>query len=177
MNAMERLEELLDAKDEKISDLEGRLEDLERELNVISGWTRHVEYTDAGKVPNPELPVPRLEVRWQNSLDSGYEVEASYSLVYRHLLGHVVFVPLGVTRRNGSVGSLVNTDGSIDLPFRDGAHLRSDMAQLHLRGFGIYADTVHEYQPCSRCGSLDVAHNGRPFGALCEMTHVDGDEP
>lgn len=161
MKAIERLEEQLNERDEKIEELEGKLAEAERAAEEDHTWSKHVEYK-AGEEPSPELPVPRLEMRWsEEERNDSYELTARYSLVYRHLCKQIVFVPLGVTRTTGALAERINPNKTVDTPFRDGAHLRNEMAQLGLRAFGIVGDHVREYRICKHCGRLDETHAGR----------------
>lgn len=165
MDAIKRLEQMLDAKDERISELERKLEAAEQQINYGVGWARHKEFTQAD-CPNPTLPVPRLELRW--SRQDG-ETVCIYSLVYRHLLGDIVFVPLGRTKTSGALQDQLRPEGRIHLPFRDGSHFANEMRQLGLRGFVICGDAVKEALLCSHCGRLDDAHHGERFGEACRI--------
>ncbi len=53
-----------------------------------------------------------------------------------------MFVPLGHTKVGGDGRPQIRGDGSIRLPFRDGAHIYHDMKQLGLPGFAILEDKV-----------------------------------
>lgn len=166
--AVERLETLLDAKDAEIFNLRMKLEKLEDQADSSRWkWLQHTEY-EPGTEPNPDLPVPRLEIRWTSVKD---ETAAIYSLVYRHLCGQVVFAPLGMTRTSASLNLLVNRNGSISTPFRDGAHFTNEMCQLGLRGFVICGDSVHETKLCSKCQRSDEAHSNWRCGldSACTM--------
>lgn len=164
--ALERLEEVLDVKDGEIHKLQRRLEKMQLDADVSRlAWCHHSEF-DEGTEPNPELPVPRLEIRW--SVREG-ETTAMYSLVYRHLLGRVVFVPLGMTRTSGALDQQVRPNGTITTPFRDGAHFANEMRQLKLPGFVICGDRVHETKMCSRCQRLDEVHHGGGIDDSCSL--------
>ena len=64
--------------------------------------------------------------------------------VYRHFLGDIMAVPLGHTTIRGGAGRMPLVDGRLMLPFRDGAHVCSDMAHLKLPGFATYGDHVDD---------------------------------
>lgn len=151
--ALERLESLLQEKQEKIDSLEQQLQ--ERDGEDAWEWTRHqVRSAD----PSPGLPVPRLEIRYRDMEDSGYVVEALYCLVYRHLTHDtgglrcdgakdcLVFVPMGHTKITGGATGVRPEpesgiwDGKMYGPFRDGAHIRHDMKHLMLPGFIVATD-------------------------------------
>lgn len=140
MNAHERLLQSLDEKDEKIEELEGKLYDLEEDVESRSAWSRHrEEHSDEG------LPVPRLEIVWSESKYHGHDWEGWYFLVKYHLLGHIVKVPLGMTKVGGyGPGEL--RDGKVYTPFRDGAHIKFDMIELGLPAYARLGDNVTELQ-------------------------------
>lgn len=180
MTAIERLERLLNKKDKEIERLQADLARAQEEAEADHTWTRHRVYEKPESAPGADLPLPRLEMRWQEIEHprDGYTLEAAYCLVYRHLLGHTEFVPLGLTRSSGSLARRLLDNGSVDLPFRDGAHFANEMRQLRLRGFGIVGDHVHEYRFCSRCGRLDFAHReGEGFDERCTLPRVGTESP
>src|SRR5688572_2833550 len=118
MKALERLEKLLDEKDEKIEELEHELQELQNEEENDWAWARHKTLKEN---PN-DLPVPRLEIRWHQLSEDGYLSRWDYTLIYRHLLGHLIALPLGQTGRQGGNGELPVRNGEILTPFRDGVH-------------------------------------------------------
>jgi hypothetical protein len=97
---------------------------------------------DQKDLETASLPVPRLEIRWERLGDNN--ARATYSLVYRHLLGHDMRVPLGFTDVDGAVDSRLQ---SLDTPFLDGAHINSEMKSLRLRGFVSYGNLWRELEP------------------------------
>ena len=136
MNAIERLEELLDEKDAKINELCEQIETFENDREWK--WAKH------HTIENDLLPVPRLELRWSNIED--YEKTCTYSIVYKHLLGFSVQIPLGQTKVSGRMKDFDNVEDW--KPFRDGAHFGNEMKQLNLPGFVVIGDEiVHEIRP------------------------------
>lgn len=97
-------------------------------------WRRHRKMKEAD---NMGLPVPRLEIRYHHMPGEG--MGAHYSLVYEHFLGHLAQIPLGLTICGGTRTS---EPGYVDLPFREGAHIISDMLELRLPGYLINGATV-----------------------------------
>lgn len=139
MEAAEYLTGLLDEKDEEIYKLAERVEELENILDGRTwGWTIHTKISDG---ENMNLPVPRLEMRWRELDDWGYNWEAQYRLVYRHFLDELVAIPFGNTKRGGDSPPMTNE--KVDLPFREGAHIKHDAGTLNLPAFVIYGDEVH----------------------------------
>lgn len=133
----------LRARDEKIEKLQRTIE------NLPGGWST----PSLDEVDVPELPLPRLEVRWyQYFRDQRPEDWSSYrivyQLVYQHLLDNIVAVPLGWTTVNGHDRDTKPWDeipgfpsrGDEEarppqvcrLPMRDGAHMFHDAAHLGL---------------------------------------------
>jgi hypothetical protein len=139
--AIERLEGLLNEKDAEIENLSKQVEDLEERIRGIrSGWMEHKE------LPRTQtLPVPRLEMLYE-PIHGWSDYETIYQLVYRHFLGHCVAIPLGRTSINSS--SWKNAEPPMDelgrphLPFRDGAHIKSDAKHLNVPAFVILGDKV-----------------------------------
>lgn len=139
--ALERFEAMIAERDAKIEDLEAKIE--AQTLAENWAWCIHKDH----KVDlSPTLPVPRLEIRIEPKISGDFDdtetwragVFLTYALVYRHLLGHLVIVPLGKTDRSGGSGRKPNVTVETlwhELPFRDGAHIRNEMKQLGLPGF------------------------------------------
>lgn len=145
MTAIKRLEEALNQKDEEIEALHEENRALEQKVSgAEGGWALPV------KLPSEQtLPVPRLEMVYEQ-IDPGswWEVRTLYRLVYRHLLGHCVAVPLGETTiRGGSGEGPPIRNGKIDLPFRDGAHIRCEARTLRLPAFAVCGDVVQPIEP------------------------------
>jgi len=142
MNAIQRLEELLEEKDARIVELENEREYLnEKNHSDRWKWTRHSTPEEGN------LPVPRLEIRCVNesTRPEWYNYSWIYSLVYRHLLGHLVGVPLGSTSCSGGKGPPI-FDGMINLPFRDGVHIAHDSTTLNLPAFAIVEGRIESIE-------------------------------
>lgn len=161
----ERLQELLDAKDEEIDQLR---QDLAKQRDEGRRDKGLIESLEGGWcVPNhdgediPELPLPRLEYRWyqmyENQEDwSSYRVV--YQLVIKHLTERIVEIPLGVTTCRGHSGDKTPPWKSefrpAELPYRDGAHGHHDAAHL---GLPLYA-VPPEGPPIRLDGDHDYDH-------------------
>lgn len=144
VGAIERLEGMLNHKDIELESAQKELRELkEQATDADWRWARHQIYKKDAE-PLPILSVPRLEVRWTSIDDDHYHLLATYSLVRRHLLGHLVFVPLGATRVGGSMDHQpIQANGQLQLPFREGAHIHHDMKALNLPGYVVYYDPHH----------------------------------
>ncbi len=127
-----RLQELLDIRDRELADLRQKIEKEERSRDWR--WTMHRERPVDDY---PDLPVPRLEMRVEQIYEGTWSaVDFVMLLVYRHHLGHIVYVPIEITRRTG--GAIDNPPPSLDecnLPYRDGHHLKTNAKRLNLPAF------------------------------------------
>lgn len=158
---LERLNELLDQKDEELNEL--RREKEKREADAVweteRKWMLHRHVPKEDDAPN--LPVPRLQLRYVPSKDFGwYSYEVVYELVYRHFLGRarigssgdpdLLAIPLGHTRVNGSGLSPRQATPPVlpyALPFRDGKHIVSDAEHLRLPMFALIEDKATPIEP------------------------------
>lgn len=172
----EHLTELLNAKDETIEKLERIIskhdsEEEKERLRDAWEWTRHFTLDE----DDADLPVPRLELRWEATDKRGYNRTCWYFLVYKHFLGYIVKVPIGHTAVSGGREEPFY-DGSdsldphgvsrIHTPFRDGAHIRNEARQLNLPAFVIWKNKVQEI--LSHAEHLEL-------GPLRELTEVKAD--
>lgn len=149
MTAIERLEEQLDAKDAEIRRLEDEIRETQDQLkSTESGWSLPED------LPKEQtLPVPRLEMLFFPHPDGWDECEMVYRLVYRHLLGHCVAVPFGSTTRKGGRAREpwdIRNPGKLDLPYRDGVHIRHDAFTLKLPAFAVFGEHVDTLEPLER---------------------------
>ncbi len=134
LSVEERLNDDLYNKEREIEKLKEEVDD----LTYRDDWKwRHIKHLSEEE--NMDLPVPRLEIRYR-ALDK-YNVAADYALVYKHLLGHIEFCPLGSTRCSSH--SYIK---NLDLPFRDGAHIRHEMATLKLPGYVVGGSNFREIE-------------------------------
>ena len=102
----------------------------------VGEWTKSTELTEK---ENLNLPVPRLEIRYFNyEFEDNYNLVAVYSLIYKHFLGEITSLPFGYTRAGYPSKTPINEDGTLQLPFRDGAHIKNEMEQLKLPAYVIY---------------------------------------
>ncbi len=93
---------------------------------------------------NLNLPIPRLEIRYRKPKKSeDADIVADYGMVYEHLAGEVLFIPMGKTLVSGSH---VKSPTFLQLPFREGAHIICDMWHLKLPGFLINGRKVERLE-------------------------------
>jgi hypothetical protein len=99
---------------------------------------------DIEKILN-ESALPRLQIRCEHEEGNYYNQTWYYELVYKHFTGEVVKIQIGKTERNGGDGKPpINEDGKLDLPLRDGAHIKHDAIHLNLPAFAICDDIVQK---------------------------------
>lgn len=133
---VERLQELLDANEEKNAELQNRVRDLERLIDgAPDGW----RFGDEPLDDTGRMPVPRLELAYFQLHGDWREYKVVYRLVYRHLLGQLTAIPLGVTTSRSGLDA---KPAEFDLPYRDGAHARHDAEHLGLPLFRVMPGEV-----------------------------------
>lgn len=127
MDAIERLRQMLDAKDAELDEAREQTQKLEWQLEgILGGWKRHRPVDD-----DPRLPLPRLEIIYEQR-DGWREYVAIYRLVMQHLVDGIYAIPIGQTKVGGG-----GEPTGPPLPFRDGAHIIHDAAHLRLPAFEI----------------------------------------
>lgn len=133
MTAADKLADLLEASENKLAELQQQLdEDSDRDR---WGWTQHAE------LPKEQtLPVPRLEIFYMESESDDYNRVWLYRMIYRHLLGHCVAVPMGQTKQGGGNHKVIISKLLDFLPFRDGAHIKHDARAFGWPAFMVYGD-------------------------------------
>lgn len=139
MDVTERLNKLLNEKDEQIATLNERIRILE--LTQEWGDMRHsTKDTD-----DPRLPCPRLELRYTPHNHWGWhELTVTYALVRQHHLGHYVTTPLGVTTIQSSRGVVPVYDSKVCLPICDGKDLLHDMRHLNLPAWALCDGKIYD---------------------------------
>jgi hypothetical protein len=176
----DRIRSLLDqleARDAQIEELEEEKEELRNAFSILEErrdngdeWSwRHIRRLEASEKEwdledklltpkNYDLPVPRLEIRWRDS-DDGYNQLVDYGLVMRHLLGHILFVPISSTRIGGGGVPDAWSDEQKELhllrtPFRDGCHMAHDAAALGLPCY-VVSETTNTWR------KVEVTEDGK----------------
>lgn len=129
---IEKLEAELEEKDEKISYLEEKIDN----LKYADEWKwRHIRTLTAEE--NMDLPTPRLEIR--EKVVSEFEIVATYGLVRRNLFEEIIFMPFSSVKVSGSKAVM-----GIYKPLRMTGDMYNDMFELGLKGFIIFEDCVEE---------------------------------
>lgn len=135
LSAIERMSELLDQRDQEISELNEKIEQLE-------WWADKANYFRPRHERNyQELPAPRLQI--ELTILNEWHHEWQYGLVYQHSTdpaGTVTIIPMGQTIDQGShrydrYDSPEGVTGA--LPHRDGFYIRRDMVTLNLPAYAI----------------------------------------
>lgn len=123
-----RVETELKEKEKQIQELQQKLEKYEYDVS----WTRHISEDD-----NYGLPVPRLEINW---IKTSYNWIARYDLIKRDYMGEYIKIPLGRTESCRQRSPIC--DGNIDLPIRDGIHIKYDAIWLDLPAYVRCGDEI-----------------------------------
>jgi hypothetical protein len=90
-----------------------------------------------------QLCVPRLQIRCDHAPGDYFNQTWVYELVYQHFTGEIEKKTFGETARNGGKGvQPVDENGRLDLPIRDGAHIKHDAVHLNLPAYAICDDIV-----------------------------------
>jgi len=149
MTLEERLNKLLEEKEEEISNLKAIADNLRVRLDgSATGWC--MAYEDEGP-DTKEHPLPRLEIVWQRDKDYGWSsFRTEYRLVAQHLSGSVVVYPLGFTKHNKGNGESPFDQNYArpgepylpDMPWRMGCEAVHD---AHHLGLPLYAVTPKGY--------------------------------
>jgi hypothetical protein len=129
---LDSLQRQLEKKEERIEDLESKLEKAERWADCENIFRPRQDLREC------ELPVPRLQI--ELTIYSGYEHQWLYMLVYRHTMGGLTGMPLGQTvskggHRHDRYDSQKDMEAA--LPYRDGVHIRRDATSLNLPAYAI----------------------------------------
>lgn len=141
MTIEERLNETIEEKDDQISELQSKIQELEQRLDYSRWqWQQH-EAFDNDEF-SKQMPYPRLEMRMiRRSKDSWYSIEWIYGLVYKHysdLYNNMLrFMPFSLTTCSGGRDTFESRLrlGKIELPYRDGTHIRSEAMLFNLPAY------------------------------------------
>ena len=142
----ERLQELLEMKDEEAERLRARIEELESENREqedrirfsADGWAAH---RTLAKDPHPELSLPRIEIAWLGSDPRECDVECRFVLA--NLDGSIRYIPLSRSSSRGMdplSKPWLNGDGSLHLPHFMACRAAHDSSHLTLPVYAITPD-------------------------------------
>ena len=148
MTTQQRLEELLEAKDEQIEQLRAEKAELARKLALSPHlWSVPTEITE-----DQTLPVPRIEVRVYLPEDD-HEFHGSMKTVYRLVIEDPVdgllSYPLGVSVRSGPGygGKVPRWQGGIDASGAYTNKARALSTQLSIPAFVCWRDEAEPITP------------------------------
>lgn len=113
-----------------------------------------------------DLPLPRLQLTWEKieSAEPGrHQMLCRYAILIpvdqydirhtdmpKHDVKPCAAAEFGTTKCTGANDSLhLNPDGSLSLPFRDGAHIKWDMKSLNMPGYVVFENQWREIT-CSK---------------------------
>lgn len=138
----ERLNDIISEKENEINSLEDKIASLEHQLDYHKwSWCRHqiIEDDEFYK----DIPYPRLEMFLKRiSENSWYEIEWVYGIVYKHFSdagynNKLLFIPFSQTNSRGGGKDFTSHfhDGKLELPFRDGLHIKTEAQVLNLPAY------------------------------------------
>ena len=143
----ERLNELIEKKENKIEELEAKIYQMELNSNLENLKYQMHEYFKETEMQK-KLPVPRLEMRFKRvnngrGDDNWYNVVWHYGIVYKHYgethNDTMLFIPFSQTTSNGGDGTFGYHfhNGKLNLPFRDGVHIFAESKLFNLPAYII----------------------------------------
>ncbi|MFS1518576.1 hypothetical protein V1503_19245 [Bacillus sp. SCS-151] len=89
--------------------------------------------------------VPRLQIRCEHEEGDYIFQTWKYELVYEHFTGEIAKIMMGETKReSGSGEKPIGEDGLLELPYRDGAHIKHDAIMFNMPAYAICDDTVQK---------------------------------
>jgi hypothetical protein len=132
----ERLNKVIEEKEEKIQELQDEASNLRHRLEVAGEFPQAPSPRDTEK-----MEVPRLEMVYIPSKRQGWgDYLVIQRLVYQHFLGHLDWCGIDWTRvspgRSDQDGP-AQYDGKVDLPFRSGAHLHANSVLLKMPAYTV----------------------------------------
>lgn len=135
----ERLNNLIEEKEEKIKKLETKITELKNFNSLVdTAYQRHFTIPNSGL--RKDLPYPRLEMIFEYlDEDIRYGYKWTYGLVmlpYSFMSDkELLFIPFSQTR--GSGGSSIIIDGKHELPHKDGMNIAIESVVLGLPAYII----------------------------------------
>lgn len=147
--AIDRLTELLDAKDAALAAATEELVKLRKQVAEKKAAKKAARNAPVVWPPNqiddahPELPLPRLELVYTRPDPTSWsQYKVTYRLVRRHFGGKLVAEVFEETDASGNRGfsdvPWKNPSGSLSLPIRSGIHICHDSAHLRLPAYVIH---------------------------------------
>lgn len=166
MKLEERLNEIIEEKDDQINDLENKIELLEARLDYANqAWQHHFSFQEDEFYA--QMPYPRLEMRLRRlSKDNWYNIEWVYGLVYKHTVDTfsdnktLLFIPLGRTTSNGGTGELtyrLKEGNKLDMPHRDSLHIFIESLMLNIPAYIVCKelDVINKIED-QGCGTKEI---------------------
>lgn len=135
----ESIDKLVDRYESIIETMQEKIDDLEEKLEKAEWWANAKAWSHPREEEESDLPVPRLQIKL--TIISEWEYHWFYTMVYRHTLGHLVSVPMGGTTSHGGHAYFkfeTKEDAHNAIPFGDGTHIRRDSYQLKLPAYAVH---------------------------------------
>lgn len=139
------------------------------ELELISNCSNETK-KEFKMLDVENLPMPRLQIRWEMVDEVQNKWTAHYELVIplnpydgrREDGRNYIAVPFGTTKVTSAHSPIKN--GKVSTPFRDGVHIKWDQEKLKLPAFAIYGDRVTQIYSKAN----EIASVLQPFADLLE---------
>lgn len=134
----EKLESMIDRYESIIEQMQEKIYDLEDRLDKAEGWANQASWCRHRLAKPSDLPVPRLQIELTIKNESHHIW--FYSLVYKFTTGEILSVPMGETVSRGGHNHFrfdSVEDAHREIPFRDGTHIRRDAWQLNMPAYAI----------------------------------------
>ena len=133
---------LLERLNTEIYEKDIRIEELEKEIETIKNietnkWQHH-QFFKKTKLTE-KLPIPRIQMNYWND---GYNCKWEYGFVFEPFWGQweegfdYQFIPISQTTGSGRR----KFNNNIDLPFRDGKHIKVDAKNFNLPAYFVYEE-------------------------------------
>lgn len=143
-----KLQAMIDRYESIIEGMQEKIWDLEHKLERADGWADQTSWCRHRVVDALDLPVPRLQIELTIKNESHHIW--FYSLVYRFTTGEITAIPMGETNSRGGHSHFrfdTFEDAMRELPYRDGTHIRRDAWQLNLPAYAIAQGKTFELKP------------------------------
>lgn len=145
------LDKLVDRYEGIVESLQEKIHDLEEKLEKAEWWANAKAWSHPRVEEESDLPVPRLQIKL--TIVSEWKHYWFYTMVYRHTLGHLISIPMGETTTEGGHSHFVfetKEDAHRWIPFRDGTHIRRDSHQLKLPAYAVHGGKAFLLDPIEK---------------------------
>ncbi len=164
----ELAQEILEKELERLTEENNKLSDLVDFYKNGSAWQAHRtinENIESSTIPGyDKLPYPRLEMRINSLHNNDWDrIEYIYGMIIKHYnqcisecdKNILIFIPLGLTTCTGSYRNEIK-NRTINLPFRDGLHIKADSIVYKIPAYLIYDGYIEKIKCTLESISLET---------------------